>query len=136
MLAGLPTRRSSVELEPVGTHADGLADLALGRLRYKIPVLRAALTYRFSAHHAVIVSTILSRLEFLDELITGLTTEIEVVIGPFSQQVELLDTVPGVSLLTAQGLLAEIGVHMAVFALPPGWHPGRGMPGASRIGWA
>jgi hypothetical protein len=46
-------------------------------------------------------------LEFLDELIAGLTTEIEVVIGPFSHQVELLDTIPGVSVRTAQGLLAS-----------------------------
>jgi transposase len=98
------------------TDADVLAELALGQLRHKIPALRAALTSRFSTHHAVIVSAILSKLEFLDALIAGLTTEIEVVISPFSRQVELLDTVPGVSLRTAQGLLAEIGVDMAVFS--------------------
>jgi len=97
------------------TDAEVLADLALGQMRHKIPALRAALTSRFSTHHAVIVSAILAKLEFLDELIAGLTTEIEVVIGPFSHQVELLDTIPGVSLRTAQGLLAEIGADMAVF---------------------
>jgi transposase len=92
-----------------------LADLALGRLRAKIPALREALTGRFSGHHAVIVSAILAKLDFLDELITGLTAEIERVVAPFSHQIDLLDTIPGVDLRTAQGLLAEIGADMSVF---------------------
>jgi len=128
------------------TDAEVLADLALGQMRHKIPALRAALTSRFSTHHAVIVSAILAKLEFLDELIAGLTTEIEVVIGPFSHQVELLDTIPGVSLRTAQGLLAEIGADMAVFntasrlaswaGVCPGHHEsaGRARSGKTRKG--
>jgi transposase len=97
------------------TDTDVLADLALGRLRAKIPALREALTSRFSGHHAVIVSAILSKLDFLDELITSLSTEIEQQIHPFAHQIELLDTIPGVDRRTAQGLLAEIGADMSVF---------------------
>lgn len=97
------------------TDTEVVADLALGRLRAKIPALREALTGRFSGHHAVIVSAILAKLDFLDELITSLTGEIEQVIAPFSHQILLLDTIPGVDLRTAQGLLAEIGVDMSVF---------------------
>jgi transposase len=92
-----------------------LADLARGRLRAKIPALREALTGRFRGHHAVIVSAILTKLDFLDELITNLTAEIEQVIAPFSHQIDLLDTIPGVDRRTAQGLLAEIGADMSVF---------------------
>lgn len=97
------------------TDTEVLADLAKGRLRAKIPALREALTGRFSSHHAVIVSAILAKLDFLEEVITGLTVEIERVIAPFSHQVDLLDTIPGVDLRTAQGLLAEIGADMSVF---------------------
>jgi transposase len=92
-----------------------LADLALGHLRKKIPALREALASRFSSHHAVIVSSILSKLDFLDGLIASLSAEIETVVAPFSHQVGLLDTIPGVDLRTAQGLLAEIGPDMGVF---------------------
>lgn len=92
-----------------------LAELALGRLRAKLPALREALTGRFSGHHALIVSAILAKLDFLDELITSLTVEIEQLIAPFSHQIDLLDTIPGVDQRTAQGLLAEIGVDMSVF---------------------
>jgi transposase len=137
MLAGLVSGTTDVDV---------LADLALGRLRHKIPALRAALTSRFSTHHAVIVSSILAKLEFIDEHIAGLTTEIEKVIRPFSHQVELFDTIPGVDLRTAQGLLAEIGADMTVFgtasrlaswaAVYPGHHEsaGRSRSGQTRKG--
>lgn len=97
------------------TDTEVLADLALGKLRTKIPALREALTGRFSGHHAVIVSSILAKLDFLDELITGLSAEIGRVVAPFSHQIDLLDSVPGIDLRTAQGLLAEIGGDMSVF---------------------
>ena len=97
------------------TDTEVLADLALGHLRKKIPALREALASRFSGHHAIIVSSILSKLDFLDELIASLSTDIEKVIAPFSHQVGLLDTIPGVHLRTAQGLLAEVGADMDVF---------------------
>jgi len=55
-----------------------LADLAKGPLRKKIPQLREALRGRFGAHHALLVGTILAKLEFLDEAIAALSAEIEV----------------------------------------------------------
>jgi transposase len=123
-----------------------LADLARGKLRKKIPALREALTSRFSGHHAVIVTSILSKLDFLDELITSLSTEIEHAITPFAHQIHLLDTIPGIDQRTAQGLLAEIGADMSVFATAsrlaswagvcPGNHEsaGRSRSGATRKG--
>jgi transposase len=128
------------------TDTEVLADLAIGRLRVKIPALREALTSRFSGHHAVVVSAILSKLDFLDELITSLTVEIEQVICPFSRQIELLDSIPGIDQRTAQGLLAEIGVDMTVFgaaarlaswaAVCPGNHEsaGKSKSGTTRKG--
>jgi transposase len=97
------------------TDTDVLADLALGKLRKKIPALREALTSRFSGHHAVIVASILSKMDFLDELIASLSSEIETAIAPFAHQVQLLDTIPGIDQRTAQGLLAEIGTDMGAF---------------------
>jgi transposase len=128
------------------TDTDVLADLALGRLRKKIPALREALTSRFGAHHALIVGSILTKLDFLDELIADLSIEIDQVITPFAHQIQLLDTIPGVDRRTAQGLLAEIGADMTVFgtaarlaswaAVCPGNHEsaGRSRSGATRKG--
>jgi transposase len=44
-----------------------LADLARGKLRAKLPTLRAALVGRFGAHHAFLVSQLLAQLDFLEE---------------------------------------------------------------------
>jgi transposase len=92
-----------------------LAELARGRLRSKIPALKEALTGRFGAHHALLVSTILAKLDFLEETIASLSAEIETVIAPFAPQVELLDTIPGVDKRVAEALVAEIGVDMGQF---------------------
>jgi transposase len=92
-----------------------LADLARGHLRRKIPALTEALTGRFSRHHALIVAAVLSKLEFLDDLIGRISVEIDEVIAPFAHQVELLDTVTGIDVRAAQGILAEIGADMGVF---------------------
>jgi transposase len=44
-----------------------LADLAQGRLRAKRAALRDALTGRFRAHHAFLVSQVLAHVDYLDE---------------------------------------------------------------------
>ena len=92
-----------------------LAELARGRLRSKLPALRDALEGCFSSHHALMVGKILAHIDYLDESIGDLSEEIERVIAPFSEQVELLDTIPGVNRRTAETLIAEIGVDMSQF---------------------
>jgi transposase len=95
-----------------------LAELAKGKLRKKIPALREALEGRFDQEHALIVSQILSHIDFLDEAIDRLSEEIEQRIAPFAPQRELLKTIPGVNTRTAEVLIAEIGVDMSAFPTP------------------
>lgn len=92
-----------------------LAELARGRLRSKLPVLKEAMEGRFSAHHGLMVGRILAHIDYLDESIAELSAEIERVIAPFSDKVDLLDTIPGVDRRTAEVLIAEIGVDMGRF---------------------
>jgi transposase len=92
-----------------------LSDLARGKLRKKIPALREALNARFTGHHAVIVTEILAKLDYLDEAIGRISVEIDRVLGPFAREVELLATIPGVDRRTAECLIAEIGADMSVF---------------------
>ncbi|MHB1599477.1 MAG: IS110 family RNA-guided transposase [Acidimicrobiales bacterium] len=92
-----------------------LAEMALGRMRKKIPELQQALLGHFSAHHALLVRTILAKIDFLDAAIEELSAEIDKVIAPFEPEVQLLDTITGVDRRTAEGLIAEIGVDMSRF---------------------
>lgn len=95
-----------------------LAELARGKLRAKIPALKEALAGRFSAHHALLVSSILAKLDFLDEVIASLSEEIDRVIAPFDEHLERIDTIPGVDRRVAEAMIAEIGVDMSVFGTP------------------
>ena len=92
-----------------------LADLARGTLRRKLPALRQALAGRFRPHHGFLVGLLLAHLDYLDEAIATLSTQIEAAITPFAAMVTRLDSIPGVSQRTAEVLIAEIGVDMRVF---------------------
>jgi transposase len=92
-----------------------LADLAKGKLRAKLPALRAALEGRFRAHHAVLVSHLLAHIEYLDETIAQLTAEVEERMRPFERQRELLCTIPGVAERTAEVIIAELGPDVERF---------------------
>jgi transposase len=97
------------------TNPEVLAELARGRLRSKIPALKEALEGHFSAHHALMASRILAHIDYLDETIAELSGEIEQALTPFSEQVALLDTIPGVNRRVAETIIAEIGVDMDQF---------------------
>jgi transposase len=97
------------------TDPEVLAELAKGRLRAKIPALKEALEGHFSRHHAFMVGNMLSHIDYLEESIGRLSEEIKRVICPFSEEVALLDTIPGVDRRTTETLIAEIGVDMSRF---------------------
>jgi len=92
-----------------------LAELAKGTLRKKIPALREALQGRFTGHHALLIGQMLAHIDFLDETIATLSERIEELTRPFSRELELLDTIPGVDKRAAELLLAEIGPDMSRF---------------------
>jgi transposase len=92
-----------------------LAELARGQLRRKLPALQAALTGRFGAHHALLVSEVLSLLDYLDESIERLSAEIDRVIAPFADHRDRLATAPGIDRRMAEAIIGEIGVDMTKF---------------------
>ncbi len=95
--------------------AAALANLAQGRLKAKIPELARALEGRLGEHQRFLLSRQLAHIEFLDETISQLDSEIEERMRPFEAQVELLDGIPGVGRRTAEVLVAEIGTDMGRF---------------------
>ena len=97
------------------TDPEVLADLAKGRLRNKLSLLREALQGCFRPHHRFLLGQILSHLDFLDEAIEEVSKEVEKRLDPFLQQIELLKTIPGVKQRMAEVILAEIGVDMNRF---------------------
>jgi transposase len=92
-----------------------LADLALGRMRAKIPDLARALEGRFGDHHALMCRLHLDHIDHLQEMITKLDTQIEAMMQPFHAERELLSTIPGIGPLIAAAILSETGVNVTEF---------------------
>jgi transposase len=92
-----------------------LADLAKGRLRNKLSLLKEALEGRFRPHHRFLLGQILSHLDFLDGAIEEVSKEVQNRLDPFSEEIELLKTIPGVKQRMAEVILSEIGTDMSRF---------------------
>jgi len=93
-----------------------LAELARGRLRKKLPALRAALQAPFRRHHAFMVSQILTKIDFLEETMATLTEEIDRQLAPFEATLVRLDTIPGVDRIGATTIFVETAGDMTRFA--------------------
>lgn len=97
------------------TDAAVLADLAQGKLRKKLPDLRRALEGRFRPHHAFLIEQIIAKIDFLDETMQRVTTELDRRLLPFEPILVALDTIPGVDRKTATIIVAETGADMTRF---------------------
>ena len=92
-----------------------LADLAKRRLRSKIPSLTEALTGQFRDHHAFLAKVHLDLIDQHSHAVEELTARIEVVIEPFRGARDLMITIPGISVLVADVIIAETGADMHRF---------------------
>jgi transposase len=94
---------------------EGLADLARGRLRAKLPQLRLALEGRVKAHHRVLLRALLAHVDFLEAALEALDAEVERALVPFAPELALLETIPGVGRTAAAALVAELGADLRAF---------------------
>jgi transposase len=84
-------------------------------MRSKIPELTEALTGRFGDHHAFLVKLHLDLIDQHTRAIDELNTRIEVMIAPFRAARDLVITIPGISALVADVVIAETGADMTRF---------------------
>jgi transposase len=95
-----------------------LAELAKGPLRKKRPQLEQALRGHLQPHQSFVLTELLAQIDCLDESITRFTAQIQATCAQDAAEAEvvaLLDTIPGLSETTAQGVVAEIGTDMTRF---------------------
>lgn len=115
----LVSTRRMLEALAAGERDPGvLAEMARGTLRNKIPELNEALFGRFSDHHAFLVRVHLDLIDGHDRAIGELTQRIEEMIEPFTGFRELICTIPGISTLVADVVIAETGADMSRFPTP------------------
>jgi transposase len=97
-----------------------LAQLARGLARRKIPQLTAALEGAefFTAEHGALLKAMLARIDSIDAGITRLTVVIEDLLGPYEEQLQQAESMPGWGRRAAQDVLAETGADMSRFPTP------------------
>jgi len=143
-LAGSASARAMIEAMIAGERdPQVLAELALTRMRGKRPELVRAFTgMRFGDQHAFAAASLLRAVDFADAEITALEQQVTAHLaaipaawgidgdgttGPDAGAGEdaaalpaaaRLDEIPGISLQTAAGLIAEIGLDMSRFPTP------------------
>jgi transposase len=118
-IVGASGRAMLTALAAGATEPTVLAELARGRLRQKLPALRAALCGDVRGHHRVLIAQALGHLDYLDEMVAMLSAEITEYLRPFAQARALVTTIPGITDRVADTVLAEIGVDMAPFPSAP-----------------
>jgi transposase len=114
-ITGVSGRDMLAALLAGSTDAAAMAQFARGRMREKIPQLEKALAGHFAAHQRFLVAQQLAHIDFLDELIARVSAEVAERVGPFEELIALLDTITGIGRLTAEVVVAEIGVDMTRF---------------------
>ena len=92
-----------------------LADLAVGKLRAKLPELEQALAGRVGGHHRLLLRHHLAHIDGLDAQLAELDAAIAERLAAQEEVIERLDEIPGVGRRTAEVLLAEVGADMARF---------------------
>jgi transposase len=93
-----------------------LAQLARGTMRRKIRQLEEALDCAFlTEEHVTILAMMLANIDHHTAQIDELSAKIDVLCQPYLHQIAQMDAVHGVGAITAQDVIAEIGVDMTVF---------------------
>jgi len=95
-----------------------LAALAKGRLKVKSELLARSVPGRFNDFHAVMARELLDHIDYLDLAICRLDGQVDVLMVPFVDARDRLDTVPGIAKRCAEIVIAEIGVDMGRFPTP------------------
>ena len=103
ILEGLAEGRSVREELPKLVHRS---------VKAKVPMLSAALEAPLADIPRYLLMTHLQRLEAVEEDIQAIERKIVAHLEPFKDKLDLLQTIPGVSLTSACIILAEIGVDM------------------------
>lgn len=92
-----------------------LADFAQKKLKAKKEQLKLALEGRLGPHQLTMLEKQLGHVDYLTQLVAELDDEVKSRMVSVEEEVQLVDTIPGVGLRTAEQILAEIGTDMSRF---------------------
>ena len=90
----------------------------IGRVKASRAELLEALRGRVSTHHRFMLKLHLGHIDALDQAVADIEKEVGLGLEPFRHAAKLLSTMPGLSDVSANVTVAEIGIDMSRFATP------------------
>ena len=114
-ILGVSGRRMIEALIAGQTAPEALAKLADGRLHATRAELEASLRGRVTAHHRFMLRLHLNQIDALDAALACIDQEVDANVEPFRVAIEMLSTIPGLSSLSAEVIVSEIGIDMSRF---------------------
>jgi transposase len=97
------------------TDPDALAALAHRRIKASPAELEAALRGRVTNHHRFMLRLLLQHIYANDAALTQIDQEVDDNVEPFRTAIQIVSTIPGVRQLSAEVIVAEIGIDMGRF---------------------
>lgn len=97
------------------TDPKALVEHIVGRVKHSKEDFIRALTGRITKHHSFLIRQALDHICDMGRIIQNIEKEIEAITCKYSEEIDLLQTVPGVSSTVAAVVLAEIGADMNQF---------------------
>jgi len=114
-ILGLSGRRILEALIAGQTTPQALATLAHRRIHATPAELEASLRGRVTAHHRFMLKLHLDQVDAVDAAIARIDKEVDGNVEPFRAAIKMLSTIPGISTLSAEVIVAEIGIDMSHF---------------------
>lgn len=116
-ILGVSGRHILTALVNGNSDPEALAEMALGKLRGKIPELKRALKGHLTSHHQFMLDQLLDHLSCLEEQLSKFHARIAEALRPFLDEATFnrLDAVPGVNRESIENIVAEIGTDMKQF---------------------
>jgi len=114
-IVGVSGRRIITALIEGEADTAKMADMALGRMREKIPLLEQALVGKVTEHHRFLLKALLDQLTYLESQIERFNQRIEQEAHPFERAITALIPIPGFDRISAQCVIAEIGPGLETF---------------------
>jgi transposase len=94
---------------------DDIEHRVRGNVRKNVSRIAESLFGTLTNHQILVIRNCWEHITFLEKSIAELDQEIEAHLRPYQEEHNLLQTIPGVSSITASAIIAEIGVHMDQF---------------------
>jgi transposase len=97
------------------SNPDKLAELAASNVKKSRAEIREALRGRVNEHHRFMLEQHLNVIDMLNKTIAGIDARIGGALDPFRLAAERLQTIPGISEVAANVIVAEVGIDMSRF---------------------